>query len=94
MRHFYVYTLGSVLLSLLLSLPLSAATYFAAPAGTGNGSSYASPCSLNTGISKLKNAGDTLYLLGGQYDLGNTKISSKNGSSKRKNNRMKRMYCL
>lgn len=62
-------------------LPLSAATYFAAPAGTGNGSSYASPCSLSTGISKLKSAGDTLYLLGGQYDLGNTRISSKNGSS-------------
>ena len=36
---------------------------------------------MNTGISKLKNAGDTLYLLGGQYDLKNTKISSKNGSS-------------
>lgn len=81
MRHFYVYTLGNVLLSLLLSLPLSAATYFASPTGTGNGSSYANACSLSTGISKLTNAGDTLYLLGGQYDLGNTKISSKNGGS-------------
>ena len=68
-------------LFLFLSSSLSAATYFAAPAGTGNGSSYASPCSLSTGINKLKNPGDTLYLLGGQYDLGNTKISSKNGSS-------------
>ena len=68
-------------LFLFLSSSLSAATYFAAPAGTGNGSSYSSPCSLSTGISKLKNAGDTLYLLGGQYDLGNTTISSKNGSS-------------
>lgn len=36
---------------------------------------------MSTGISKLKSAGDTLYLLGGQYDLGNTKISSKNGNS-------------
>ena len=68
-------------LAFFLSSTLSAATYFASPAGTGNGSSYASPCSLSTGISKLKSAGDTLYLLGGQYDLGNTKISSKNGNS-------------
>ena len=74
-------SISLLLLTLFLSSSLSAATYFAAPAGTGNGSSYASPCSLSTGISKLKNPGDTLYLLGGQYDLGNTKISSKNGSS-------------
>ena len=77
MKHYF----AAFSISLFLSLPLSAATYFAAPAGTGNGSSYASPCSLSTGISKLKSAGDTLYLLGGQYDLGNTRISSKNGSS-------------
>lgn len=77
MKHYF----AAFSISLFLSLPLSAATYFAAPAGTGNGSSYASPCSLSTGISKLKSAGDTLYLLGGQYDLGNTKISSKNGNS-------------
>ena len=74
-------SISLLLLTLFLSSSLSAATYFAAPAGTGNGSSYSSPCSLSTGISKLKNAGDTLYLLGGQYDLGDTKISSKNGSS-------------
>lgn len=74
-------SISLLLLTLFLSSSLSAATYFAAPAGTGNGSSYDSPCSLSTGISKLKNAGDTLYLLGGQYDLGNTKISSKNGNS-------------
>ena len=74
-------SISLLLLTLFLSSSLSAATYFSSPAGTGNGSSYSSPCSLSTGISKLKNAGDTLYLLGGQYDLGNTKISSKNGSS-------------
>lgn len=77
----YYHTFWLTCVCILFSLPLSAATYFASPAGTGNGSSYASPCSLSTGISKLKNAGDTLYLLGGQYDLGNTKISSKNGNS-------------
>ena len=77
MKHYF----ATFYISFLLFLPLSAATYFASPTGTGNGSSYSSTCSLSTGISKLKNAGDTLYLLGGQYDLGNTTISSKNGSS-------------
>ncbi|MGN1240326.1 MAG: right-handed parallel beta-helix repeat-containing protein [Paludibacteraceae bacterium] len=77
----YYHTFLFTCVCVLFSFPLFAATYFAAPAGTGNGSSYASPCSLSTGISKLKSAGDTLYLLGGQYDLGNTKISSKNGNS-------------
>ena len=60
---------------------ISATTYYAAPKGNGDGSSYDTPCSLNAGIGKLKNGGDTLYLLGGQYDLGNTKINDKNGNS-------------
>ena len=72
----------SVLSSLfILSISVSATTYYASPKGSGDGSSYAKTCSFSTGIGKLKNAGDTLYLLGGQYDLGNTKISSKNGNS-------------
>ena len=77
----YYHTFLFTCVCVLFSFPLSAATYFASPAGTGSGSSYGSPCSLSTGISKLKSAGDTLYLLGGQYNLGNTKISSKNGNS-------------
>lgn len=60
---------------------ISATTYYASPTGNGNGSSYSSPCTLSQGINKLTNAGDTLYLLGGQYDLGNTKISDKTGTS-------------
>ena len=59
---------------------ISATTYYASPTGNGNGSSYSSPCTLSQGINKLTNAGDTLYLLGGQYDLGNTKISDKTGT--------------
>ncbi|MGN0235012.1 MAG: hypothetical protein ACI4BD_01675 [Paludibacteraceae bacterium] len=80
MKAYYHYCLLA-LACVFSSLSLSAATYFAAPTGTGDGSSYGNPCSLSTGIGKLSNAGDTLYLLGGQYDLGNTKISNKNGSS-------------
>lgn len=72
---------GLCILLITNVLPISATTYYASPKGNGDGSSYAKPCSFSTGIGKLKNGGDTLYLLGGQYDLGNTKISSKNGNS-------------
>jgi len=49
-------------------LSLSAANYYASPTGTGDGSSYATPGSFASGRSKLSSI-DTLYLLGGQYDL-------------------------
>ncbi len=71
----------SITALLLALIAADAATYYAAPAGAGNGTSYSSPCPLSQGISKLSNAGDTLYLLGGQYDLGNTRISDKTGTS-------------
>ncbi len=71
----------SITALLLALIAADAATYYAAPAGAGNGTSYSSPCLLSQGISKLSNAGDTLYLLGGQYDLGNTRISDKTGTS-------------
>ncbi len=73
-----IVTITALLLTLITA---DAATYYAAPAGAGNGTSYSSPCTLSQGINKLTNAGDTLYLLGGQYDLGNTKISDKTGTS-------------
>ncbi len=76
----YYFSLTAILL-IAGFVNISATTYYASPIGNGNGSSYSSPCSLNQGISKLSNAGDTLYLLGGQYDLGNTRISDKTGTS-------------
>ncbi len=60
-----------------------ATTYYASPNGSGNGKTYSTPCSFSNGIGKLSQAGDTLYLLGGQYDLDNTKISDKAGTSSR-----------
>jgi hypothetical protein len=80
-----------VLLAVLLllstfHLPLStccAATYYASPDGTGDGS-FASPCSFATGLKKLKNPGDTLYLFSGQYDLGNTAVQNLNGSASKR----------
>lgn len=73
-----IYTLFS---ALSIASILSASTYYCSPNGSGNGNSYQSPCSFASGLNKLSSPGDTLYLLGGQYNLGNTKISNKNGSS-------------
>ncbi|MBR3648481.1 MAG: hypothetical protein IKN59_08895 [Paludibacteraceae bacterium] len=72
-----------VILTALFSVTcfLNAATYYCSPNGNGNGNSYSAPCSLTEGISKLSAGGDTLYLLGGQYNLGKTTISGKNGAS-------------
>ena len=61
--------------------PLAAATYYASPNGSGNGSSYATPTSFANGLKKLSNPGDTLYLLSGQYDLGNTSIQNLSGTA-------------
>src|SRR4030043_666189 len=55
-----------VFLLFLLVSPVSAATYYASPTGSGSTCSLESPCSFDTGISKLQ-AGDTLYLRGGNY---------------------------
>ena len=66
--------------ALMLLAPLSAATYYASPDGTGNGS-YNSPCSFGNGLLKVGNPGDTLYLISGQYDLLTTDIKNLNGTA-------------
>ena len=71
----------SLILSLSIACILNATTYYCSPNGNGNGNSYATPCSLSDGINKLSTGGDTLYLLGGQYNLGKTTISGKSGTS-------------
>lgn len=68
-------------LALALSPLAYASTYYASPNGNGNGNSYATPCSFSDGLKKLSMPGDTLYLLGGQYDLGNTKLPSISGDA-------------
>ncbi len=78
MKHLHI-TLGFLLLC--STHLLNATTYYCSPTGNGNGRSYSTPCSFQDGISKLSAGGDTLYLLGGQYNLGNTKISGKSGTS-------------
>ncbi len=73
----------SSLLIVSLAGIMHAATYYCSPSGNGNGNSYQSPCSFATGLNKLSSAGDTLYLLGGQYNLGNTRLANLNGNSSR-----------
>ena len=78
MKHIHILTL---LVCLTVAPWASASTYYAAPNGNGNGNSYATPCSFSEGLKKLSMPGDTLYLLGGQYDLGNTKLPSISGDA-------------
>lgn len=82
------YTLMKKLLALIIvglwSSALSAATYFASPEGNGDGSSIASPTTFTTGLKMLKNPGDTLYLLSGQYDLLTTDVNNLTGSSSKR----------
>mgnify|MGYP003298775804 CR=1 FL=1 len=63
---------------MLCALGANATNYYVAPNATGDGTSYEKPAELVTAISQLT-SGDTLFLLGGQYDY-STKISV--GSSK------------
>ncbi len=63
------------------SLSLSAVNYYASPNGSGDGSSESKPTTFSKALGKLK-AGDTLYLLGGQYNLNTTKVTVSGSSSK------------
>ena len=63
------------------SFTLNATTYFASPDGGGNGTSIESPTTFASGLSKLQNPGDTLYLLSGVYYLGTTDVSDKVGTA-------------
>ena len=66
---------------MLLTISLSAATYYASPSGNGNGNSYSSPTTFAKGISKLSNPGDTLYVLGGTYEFTDKVSVNKQGTS-------------
>lgn len=66
------------------SLCTFAATYYASPAGAGNGSSYSSPTTFANGVSLLGNAGDTLYLLGGTYEFSDKFSINKQGSASKR----------
>ena len=74
----------TIILSWMLVLSTSAATYYASPEGGGDGSSYAKPTTFGTGLKMLKTPGDTLYLLSGQYDLGTTDVNNLTGNASKR----------
>lgn len=80
MKRFFLISVSLV----ALSLCSFAATYFASPSGTGDGSSYASPTSFAAGVAKLTVPGDTLYLLGGTYEFTDKFSINKQGSSSKR----------
>jgi len=67
-----------------LSLCHFAATYYASPDGIGDGSSYFTPTTFSTGVAKLSQPGDTLYLKEGTYYF-TDKFSINKQGSKSKN---------
>ena len=71
MKHLFKRTV--LVLAVLISVSfisdrLYATNYFASPGGTGTGA-FTDPCSFTTGLTKLANPGDTLYLRDGIYYL-------------------------
>lgn len=65
----------------IVNITITATNYYASPNGNGNGLSYQTPASLSTALTMFRTGGDTLYLLGGQYDLPNTSIQNTNGTA-------------
>lgn len=80
MKH----TLFITAVLLIATVPLSAATYYASPNGTGDGRSYAKPTTFAKGLKLLGNPGDTLYLFSGQYDLLTTDVNNLVGSASKR----------
>ena len=78
MKRFFIFILLAGCVS------LQAATYFASPNGTGDGTSYTSPTSFAAGVAKLTVPGDTLYLLGGTYEFTDKFSINKQGSSSKR----------
>ena len=74
-------TICSLVLCALSLCTVNAATYYAAPKGMGDGSSYFSPTTFAAGVAMLTNPGDTLYLTEGTYEFTDKFSINKQGSA-------------
>ncbi len=74
------FALSAIILFSFAGSALYATTYYATPDGSGTGT-FASPCSLSSGLSKISAPGDTLYLRGGIYYLSAKVSINKTGSA-------------
>lgn len=81
MKHFRII---AALIAAFAVLPLMATTYYASPNGTGDGKSYNKPTTFAKGLKLLSNAGDTLYLFSGQYDLLTTDVNNLVGTASKR----------
>lgn len=72
--------LYALCISTLLTTTAGATNYYAAPTGNGAGNTASAPCALTTGIGKLV-AGDSLFLMGGQYNLNATVDIKRSGTA-------------
>ncbi|MDR1679287.1 MAG: T9SS type A sorting domain-containing protein [Prevotellaceae bacterium] len=75
------YSLVAIVVLLLFSVSGFSTNYYAAPNATGSGT-FADPCNLSTGITKLANgSNDTLFVRGGIYELSSQISINRNGTS-------------
>jgi hypothetical protein len=74
MRNKFIYLIILSPLFLFCANTVHAATYYAAPTGSGSTCASSTPCSLTSGINKLA-SGDTLLLDGGTYNVSSLNIS-------------------
>ncbi len=81
MKHFRII---AALIAAFAVLPLMATTYYASPNGSGDGKSYNKPTTFAKGLKLLSNAGDTLYLFSGQYDLLTTDVNNLVGTASKR----------
>lgn len=82
MKH--VRIIAAFIFAAFAVLPLTATTYYASPNGTGDGKSYNKPTTFAKGLKLLSNAGDTLYLFSGQYDLLTTDVNNLVGTASKR----------
>ncbi len=76
-----LYTVLCFMVLCTLSIRTSAATYYASPNGSGDGSSYSTPTTFSAGVTLLSHPGDTLYLLEGTYFFTDKFSINKQGSN-------------
>ena len=81
MKHFRI--IAAFIAAFFVS-SLFATTYFASPNGSGDGKSYNNPTTFAKGLKLLSNAGDTLYLFSGQYDLLTTDVNNLVGTASKR----------
>ncbi len=83
MKNFFVKNIVFACLVVTFPTTIDGKNYYCSPTGTFDGSTYDKPCSFTSGLAKLV-AGDTLFCLGGQYNLSSTVKFNKSGTAEKR----------